>query len=322
MTTGGMSAPLRRGRIVDEWAIGVASIPISDWLAEAMRLREVPDTALRWFEWPGLGNFVADPIPFTAGGEAFVAYELFNAWKARGAIGVGALRGGTIVHLGIALDDPSLHLAYPFVVERKGELYCIPDSSRADGLSAYVLDTPTRWQHKGLLPGLPKLSDPTLYQADGMWWLLGTSRAYDDERLQVYFSDDLFSEWQQCGGPIPSQAARRPAGPLVDVGGTLIRPSQHSEVRYGAAVNLNEVVAIGPTGYEERFLIRLLPRQDWPYSAGMHTVSGVGEWTMVDASRRTTTARATLQKIHARWERRKRARRGGIRVESSGLPPR
>ena len=77
-----MSAPLQRGRIVDEWAIGVAPIGICDWLAEAMRSGEVPDTELRWFEWPGLGNFVADPIAFTAGGEAFVSYVLSPAGQA------------------------------------------------------------------------------------------------------------------------------------------------------------------------------------------------------------------------------------------------
>ena len=306
---------LRRRPIVDEWAIGVVPMHLCEWISAALRTAEAAPAAVRWFEWPGMGSFVADPIAFTAGDEHFVAYELFDSWKARGAIAVGALRNGSIDHLAVVLDDPAFHFAYPFIVERGGQLYCVPDCSREDGLSAFVLRSPTRWEYEGSLRGLPKLSDPTIHRSNGLWWVLGTRRQDSEERLHVYYSDDLFSEWHEsASGGIPSHGDRRGAGPFVEVDGRLIRPSQDSAGRYGAAVNLNEVSSLGKDGYTERLAARVPPRPEWPYTEGMHTVSGVGEWTAVDASRRKRTNRALVQKLHARWERRRRSRRAAVKT--------
>ncbi len=298
---------LVRSAVTHEWAVGLARIPVEEWVVAATRDGTPPNVPLTWFDRPGVGRFVADPVLFIAGGEVLVAYEVFDPNEARGTIGVGAVRGGTIEHLGIAIDDPAVHLAYPFVFEVDGSLYCVPDRAPAGGMLAYRIVSATSWYPVGPLPGLPRLTDLTLYRASAEWWGVGTTVADGEERLHVFRSHHPLAAWTPCGAPpAPTGGVRRSAGPFVTVGGRVLRPTQNGRNGYGTGLMINEVRSLGPSGLDELPIATLWPRPEWPFPAGLHMLSGAGGWTVIDAFRRRRSLRSPVQKLRARGARRSR----------------
>ena len=324
---------LLRSAVIHEWAVGLARIPVEDWVAAAVRDGAPPDVPITWFAKPGVGRFVADPMLFVAGGEVLVAYEMFDPNQGRGSIGVGAVRRGAIRHMGTTIDDPAVHLAYPFVFEVDGELYCVPDRAPAEGMLAWRIGSATSWEPAGPLPGLPRLTDLTLHPLGDTWWAVGTTVVDGQESLHVFHSSHPFATWAACSAaPTPTGGLRRSAGPFVAVGDQLLRPSQNASNGYGTGLVLNQVRSLGPAGLEEVPVASLSARVEWPCPDGLHTLSGAAGWTVIDGFRRRRSWRAPSQKIRARRALRSRlaarSRRrleeaadvGGQEVRPGGLP--
>ena len=87
----------------------------------------------------------------------------------------------------------------------------------------------------------------------------------------------------------------RGAGAIFrDGSGRLIRPSQDGSVAYGHSFTLNEVLALDPSAYEERPLVRVAAP---PGCIGTHTYARLGALEIVDACALTrgTAADARLR---------------------------
>jgi len=283
--------------VAKSWRIGVASLPIRDWLDEALTTRSMPSTEMAWTESHTPGEFYADPITFAGTKEDRVLFERYRPWRGRGEICVGTIAAGEIRDIGPIVSKPLVHFAFPSTQAGNGVIYTVPDSDYFPSHSPlYVGESPTSLVLLGPIASVPRLKDPVLQWLGDRYWLFGLEGRRELTRSVVFWSNDPKGEWT----PVPSVidgsgVARRSAGPIVEMGGRLIRPRQEGATNYGQAVTLTEITELSEDCYDERDLLTLTPPDDWPARDGFHTLSGTDRWTVVDACIDT---RATLAGVH------------------------
>ena len=67
--------------------------------------------------------------------------------------------------------------------------------------------------------------------------------------------------------------------------GVLHRPGQDSSLTYGGRVVFHRVLELSPTAFREEAVRTVGPITNSAYSKGLHTVSAVGDVTLVDGKR-------------------------------------
>jgi hypothetical protein len=140
--------------------------------------------------------------------------------------------------------------------------------------------------------------DVTLFVRDGVYWFFANiverGTASSDE-LFLFSADSLTGEWMPHPmNPIVSDVRRsRPAGKLFERDGRLLRPSQDCSLSYGGGMQLNEILVLNKTHYEERPVSRIDP--DWaPGLVGTHTINSSERFETMDG-RMLVPAASVLQ---------------------------
>lgn len=241
---------------------------------------------------PPADRFWADPFPYFRNGSLWLFFEeqLFGAPHARLACAKVDDEGGIEAPRPI-LELP-YHLSYPYLVERDGELFMIPESHQNKTIDLYrCVDFPTGWEKFAtLIEGLECADTSVVHRPDG-WWLFTSSRSAGsslNEELYVFHADDLLSgEWTpHHSNPILSDVrSSRCAGRIYEMDGRLFRPSQDCAGGYGKAVVINEIVELDEWHYRE------VPRVSIPASAirglvTLHTYNAHGGAVVVDGQLR------------------------------------
>jgi hypothetical protein len=214
-------------------------------------------------------SYWADPFGWQRKGEFFVFCEEVFYREGKGHISVIQLdeKGGIVAPSRIVVEEPH-HLSYPFLFEFDGTLYMLPESGFANVLNLYrCAEFPYRWEKVGPIFEDVQYYDPTLLEHGGRWWLFVTVR--NPRRLQLPDHDLLvFSAESPIAGkwtPHPANPVlrsfrrARPAGRIFSQDGRLYRPSQNSLLRYGASLNLNEIVHLDAENYRERLVREIKP---------------------------------------------------------------
>jgi len=238
-------------------------------------------------------RYWADPFGWQRDGRFFVFCEEVIYGEARGRISVVPLdtKTGLAGPSQAVVQEPH-HLSYPFLFEFEGVFYMLPESGFANVLNLYrCLEFPYRWEKLGPIFEGGQYYDPTLLHREGRWWLFVTKR--DPRRLQLP-DHDLFLFW--ADSPITGKWTPHPANPVVrsfrrarpggrifSLNGKLYRPSQNCLWRYGASLNLNEIVRLDAEYYEERLLRELQP--DGPNYVGLHHMDWHDGVVLMDAQR-------------------------------------
>lgn len=183
----------------------------------------------------------------------------------------------------------SFHLSYPFVFEYQNDFYMLPESASANELFLYKASSfPTQWtKQKSLLTG-KRIYDATLHQHEGVWYLFCNEKSDDrlssDAYLHIYFSKDILHEplVPHPMNPVYRDVTcARPAGKIFSFDNKLIRPSQISAPGYGAGIQLNEIIHLSTTNFEEKPIEQLIPNWD-KNLMGMHTINQDGGLTIAD----------------------------------------
>jgi hypothetical protein len=200
--------------------------------------------------------------------------------------------------------NPTFHVSYPYLLEWDGDLYCIPETGRLRRVDLYRCTAfPGSWARVGsLIEGFPA-QDPTVLRHGGRWWLLCGGPRLASAELHAWHADDLQGPWQRHpGNPLKTDIrSSRPAGTPFIHNGRLYRPAQDGSRTYGGAVSINRVVRLTPTKFEEETVATLRPARDGPYRSGIHTVSAVGDVTLIDAKRLVFVWAAFRHRLGARF---------------------
>lgn len=202
-------------------------------------------------------SYLADPFPFSHQGQDFIFVEQYSYRKKRGCIAVaGVNRDGTASEPRIVLEEPH-HLSYPFVFERDGQIWMIPESGAARHVTLYrAIEFPYRWAREACLIDGVEAYDCTPLFRDGRCWFFvspGRWRSTSWDVLDVYRAESLTGRWiSHAANPILIDASlSRPAGAFIERGGQVLRPVQDCSRGYGGAVTLCRVDALGPSEFAQ-----------------------------------------------------------------------
>lgn len=250
---------------------------------------------------PGSGNlrYLADPFGIWRDEQLHVFSEYFDYRDAVGRIIVTIFdRSLNLVEQADVLREP-WHLSYPFVFEAEGETWMLPEAFQSGGLWLYrAVHFPYRWEraHPIVLDDVPLDATPV---HDGTRWWLFYSPAFPEAHRLTH----LCAAWSQTlAGPWTSHAANpiviesngaRPGGTPVWKDGFLHVPLQDCRGTYGAAVRMARFDVLTPdqVSIAETVTLRA-PAKASPYIDGCHTLSEVGEFTLIDVKKTRFSLRA------------------------------
>ena len=242
--------------------------------------RVVPDPGHRFF---------ADPFPAVRDGSAFVFVEDLDHHIGKGRI--SAIPFGPDGPCGeavVVLDEP-WHLSYPFLIEHDGALHMIPESSCAGDVALYRCTRfPDRWERIATLLDGISLSDATVFEDGGRWWMLGTTHDGEggwSDVLAIHSAPSLFGPWtaHDMNPLLVDRTTARPAGAAFRRDGRLFRPVQNCSDGYGAALAIAEILQIDDDGFSQVIRHHLAPGRRWP-GRKFHTLNRAGRLEVIDGS--------------------------------------
>lgn len=266
----------------EQWNVGIADVPISAFLAADRPL------SVRWFPKLTRNLFRADPFGISDGPLTTVLVEEFDYRKGKGTIAAIRCGGSDQVEvLSPALDLP-FHLSYPYLVQWDGQVYCIPETCQVREIGLYrAVHFPAKWEKVATLVEGVDAVDPTVFRHEGRWWLLCADGSVGARPLHAWYADHLAGPWRPhaCNPLKGDVRSTRPGGTPFVHNGRLIRPTQDCSGGYGTAISLNHIRRLTPTEFEEEPIAVVTPMAKGPYPDGVHTLSAMGEKTLIDGKR-------------------------------------
>lgn len=180
------------------------------------------------------------------------------------------------------------HLSYPFVFERGGDLYMVPESAASRTVDLYRCTRfPDAWEYVRTLMADIYAVDATLFEHAGHHWLFANVKEEGGSSLNslhLFRSDDPISgTWHaHPRNPVVRDiGSARPAGRVFLQDGDMIRPSQDSSRRYGGALKFNRIVVLDDKDYREEAVATFVPQGGGIRAT--HTFNQAGDLTVIDA---------------------------------------
>ncbi|MCJ2086876.1 formyl transferase [Methylobacterium sp. E-005] len=264
-----------------------------------------PETG--WIVLPDDGRrFYADPFPISVAGHTHLFVEDFP--HATGKALISAVRFGPDGPEGppVPVLEEAHHLSYPFVFEREGSVWMVPESSAAGTVDLYrATRFPGGWVKEATLLSGVVASDATLIEHAGRWWIFATVRdAGLDAPAGAGCFHDALHLWSapDFRGPytphpanpvLVDPALARPAGRIVWRGGHLIRPIQDCATGYGRALVLAQIDRLDPEGFGQTVIGRIEPGPAWPGNR-LHTLNAGGGIECIDGAGRAPRYRGLI----------------------------
>lgn len=287
----------------DHWNVGIVDAPISTFL------KPHPDVTVRWLPPPARGTYRADPFGVVRRDGTEIFFEEYRFRSGKGVISHLRADGGAgFAAPSVALDLP-VHASYPFLLEHGGSVYCVPETSSGAEIAIYeATDFPDGWRKAAILvPGVAGV-DPTIVEHGGKFWLLCTELGGGPfSQLRIWYASDLFGPWTpHPANPVKTDPrSARPGGTPFRVNGDLYRPAQDCSSTYGGGVTINRVVTLTEEAYREEPVATLRPFREGRYTRGIHTLSALGNRTLVDgkclAFNRSEMGRNLRESVRERW---------------------
>jgi hypothetical protein len=261
-----VSPNLRRGRV---WSSALYQLPDGfvpgDPLGRPIKLFRPPHAG-----WPGALHTLADPFLFVRGDRLYLFVEAQRGGGKGWITGWSTRDLSRFEPLGTVLAAPH-HLSYPFVFERRGEAYLIPESAEAGEVSLYrFADFPYRPEKvRVLLRGA--YLDSTLCEEGGILYLFASSAA----GLELFMLRDLLRDRAEPhpAGMITADPARaRCGGAPIRAGGQLFRLAQNGSRGYGERLSAWRIERLEAHDYREELDKDdiLGPRRGWNAAGGHH----------------------------------------------------
>jgi len=280
----------------ENWMLGWIDAPIE----QSLGWKTCP--RVRWIGARSSRRYLADPFGWP-GQPHTILCEEYDFTTRRGRIKRLELDGTVITHETPVEFPLSGHLSYPFLFERNGDIYCLPESSAARQLMLL------RWEGessgwKPFSTPLPNVAaaDSTLFEHNGYFWIAYTDTAMDRfDNLNVCYAESLSGPWRlHPQNPVKRDArSSRGGGTPFRVDGSLYRPAQDCGVRYGGAIRILQIVECSPTAFAEKEITVIKPAAG-KNPHGFHTLSAWGDKCLIDAKRMRVSPAQVLAKV---WRR-------------------
>ncbi len=265
------------------WNVGLIISPMQEI---ALGEKQILPRDITWLRQFGRGKYLADPFGFIEYGMLHILVEDYSYLKQQASISEviwDCTRNSFSVP--ITTIEGHRHLSYPFIVKDNKNIYCVPESFREGNVGLYKRNfSEEAFIEERILVGNINAVDPTLFQYGDHWWLFFTTRPYSATHLYIYYADNFFGDYRpHVMNPVKIDIrSSRPAGTPFIRDGVLYRPSQDCSRTYGGRVNINKVLKLTPDEFEEVSVGVVEPIKGTPFPKALHTISGVGEFTLID----------------------------------------
>jgi len=243
----------------------------------------------RWNVLPDpVDHFYADPFPLTWQGRDHLFFEDLDHKTGKGVIAAVAFdeagRPGPTMPV---LEEP-WHLSYPFLIERDGQIFMIPESSNNREIVLYrAVDFPLKWQRHAVLVQGVEAADATIVENDGLLYMTavvreGANSGYSD-MLCIWWAEDLLGPWHahEQNPVLVDDRSARPAGNFMRRNGALYRPAQDCRRAYGAGVSLMKVTQLDREGFAQTSEGIISGGGPWP-GKRLHTLNYNGRIEAID----------------------------------------
>ena len=270
----------------DQWICSVIDAPIPE---VALSNGSLSATAL---VESNTNLLMADPFGVIYKGQEYILFERQETDK-KGEI--ACCNDGKVT---IALRN-EFHLSYPFLLEHAGEVYCIPEQHESGRLDLYNFNPESRTLSfkKTLLHNFAA-TDPTLVRYNNKFWLFCTDTSDNgaNSRLHIYHADHLEGDWQPHRlNPVKiSVRGSRPGGTFFEHEGRLYRPGQNSAETYGGSLIIYRIDLLTDSEYQETEVNEIFPANFGHGFAGIHTISSLGNRTLIDLKQKVFSFRNIL----------------------------
>lgn len=271
------------------WRVGIIDAPIDEVagidgypgaIPWSDRVTWLPARAYQFNADP-FGQVLDDPFVVR------IFYECFD-WRSRkGEIQSVRYDGSNWSERKTVLSSPT-HLSYPFALTHEGKTYLIPENFEGREVSAYQIGKCGLVGTKTPIFERSDMIDATFLEWDQKFWVFALiDDAASNAELNIFHADSPWGPWQShTRNPVKVDVrSARPAGTPFVHKGLLYRPAQDCGPNYGSAVVINRIDTLTHTQFEEREVARLEPPRNFADQHGLHTLSSVGAYTLIDASR-------------------------------------
>ena len=285
--------------LYEYWNVGIINKPIHELLNNK-------HPKIEWLN-DQKEVFYADPFGYEDENGVQLIMEELDHKVVKGFITTTHIQQRTpseaVYHHGAITSDS--HLSYPFILQYKGTTYCIPENSESNKVILYQLNPDSKsWlKTKVLLENFPGVDSTVIYYQN-KWWLFctkaGSTPQSANNELHIFYSDDLFGEWMpHMLNPVKVDIrAARPAGTPFIRQGVLYRPAQDCSETYGGKVTFNQVINLTPTQFQEEIVSELEPDRTSSFPHGLHTVSSIGDLTLIDGKRKEYRFHHFIKKLY------------------------
>jgi hypothetical protein len=271
------------------WNCAVVPEPIHVVAGLAGRNRQRSALCSAIWMAPEPHEFFADPFGCQIGPSAFrIFFERFDWRTNRGDIATTVFDGETFQASTTALKTET-HLSYPFLIKSDGEWVLIPEHSEARNVSSFLFDHCGVANERRAIFHDTDLIDTTFLKFDGKVWAFALMNdCVNNTQLYLFVADHIDGPWRfHPLNPIKSDVrSARPAGTPFVHEGKLYRPAQDCSRVYGGAVTVNEIITMTETDYREIEVSKVEPLSDGLYNDGLHTLSALANFTLIDGARR------------------------------------
>lgn len=276
------------------WNIGITKKSLSDFIFND------DDACINWIAIEEDGSFRADPFGYTFSNENYIFYEYYNYRHAnpKGEIRVLKVNNAFEVQSDSVVFAPQYHTSYPSIIKTSNEIFLCPETYQSGTISLYEFEEfPHKIRQAAVLSDFIQGIDPSIFYHEDRWWMFfGDFRLSANKNVYLAHSKDLFGPWtihKKCDFFKPLISAfsgSRMAGGVLTHNNKLYRLGQYCVDGYGRAICLYEITKINPLEYEERFIRYIKPQGTsfQKYNAGLHHLSSLGGWTVLDAKYHTT----------------------------------
>jgi len=237
-----------------------------------------------------MGHYLADPYGFIEERKIHILLEDYNYFQGKANIAEVVYNPAT-KSFSVPLNaiEGEKHLSYPFIiVHDRDNVYCIPESYRNRTIELYKrnFSEGSFVEQKVLVSDIDAI-DPTIIRYDKYWWIFFTLRPTSNSHLYIYYSPQLDGPYiPHRMNPVKIDiTSSRPGGTPFVHQGFLFRPAQDCAEYYGRRVVVNRIVKLTPDDFEEVIAGYVDPPQKGKYSRGLHTLSSVGGYTLIDGKR-------------------------------------
>lgn len=241
-----------------------------------------------WLQVPDTGErFYADPFPYRRGDDDFIFVEDYPHATGKAVISVVRLAGEKAALAPEPILEEPYHLSYPQLFDWRGETWMLPEASSGGRLTLYrAARFPDRWSAEAVLLEGCEISDATLLEQAGSWWLFATERdgyGSTSDTMVVFSAPAVDGPWTpHPANPIViDRRCARPGGAFIRIGDRIFLPLQDGTNGYGGGLGLSELLRLDSDRVQLSEPLPISPEGDWPYPR-IHTLNRAGRLEVID----------------------------------------